>query len=945
MKALDTTDLERRLLVLAPTGKEGALARSIFAEAGVESEACRDAEQLLQEARTGVAAVLVAQEALAGEGAEQLAQLIARQPRWSDLPVLVLTEHGADSPQLAGLLAKLGNVTLLERPIRVPALVTAVQTAMRARQRQYQLRAHLVAREREERWRATELAVVQILAHAEGVEETLVDVLRALCETWNRDAGALWIVREQEGVLRCGGFWHSSEVRAAEFAVLTRERSFAPGVGLPGRVWASGEPAWISELARDENFPRWSAAEKGGLASGFAFPIRLGRRIDGVMEFFRMHPEAPDEELMAMMSLIGAHIAQFLDRKRSEESLRQSERNLNDFFDSAALGMHWVGPDGTILRANRAELEMLGYTEEEYLGHHIAEFHVSSEKIEDVLERLEKGETVRDYEAQLRRKDGGICDVLVTSNALRENGRFVHTRCFTRDITASKRMEEELRRSERLYRSIGESIDFGVWVCDARGGPLYASESFLKLIGMTPEESARFGWANALHPDDRQRTSDAWDECVRTGGTLDIEHRYLGVDGRYHPILARGVPVRDEHGRVVLWAGFNLDIGRLKEAERSLREADRRKDEFLATLAHELRNPLAPISNAVQVVRLKGPPDPDLWWARDVIERQIKQLTRLVDDLLDVSRITRGKIELRKEALLLESVVQDAVETSRPLIEAAQHSFDVTLPGEPVRLHADRLRIAQVLSNLLNNAAKYTPEGGKIELVATRRGDSVEIGVRDSGIGISSEALPRIFEMFTQADRAEVRAQGGLGIGLSLVKRFVEMHGGSVAAHSAGPGLGSEFVVRLPVLPAASPIKETSHNGNSVHHAASPNHHRVLVVDDNQDNADSLALLLRSFGNEVRTANDGVHALEAVAAFRPQVVLLDIGLPNMDGYEVARELRRRPEGRDVLLVAMTGWGQEEDRRRSQAAGFDEHFVKPVDLELLRALLESGRVVS
>ncbi len=369
-----------------------------------------------------------------------------------------------------------------------------------------------------------------------------------------------------------------------------------------------------------------------------------------------------------------------------------------------------------------------------------------------------------------------------------------------------------------------------------------------------------------------------------------------------------------------------------------VRQADRQKNEFLSMLAHELRNPLAPISNAVQVLRLRGLDQPELKWARDVIERQVRHMTRLVDDLLDISRITRGKIRLQREPVAISAVVAQAVEASRPAIEARHHHLEVNVPAEPLWINGDSARLAQVLTNLLNNAAKYTEERGTIWLSAAAEDGMVVLRVRDTGIGIPPEMLAAIFDLFTQVDRALDRSQGGLGIGLTLVRRLVEMHGGRVEVHSEGAGRGSEFVVRLPALERNHAPAPAAASG-----APSPApavRRRVLVVDDNVDSAHSLALLLQIGGFEVHQAHDGPAALQAAQSFHPEVVVLDIGLPGMDGYEVARRLRSEPTTRDAVLIAVTGYGQKEARSRSFEAGFDQHLVKPVDYTMLQEVFAS-----
>jgi len=379
-------------------------------------------------------------------------------------------------------------------------------------------------------------------------------------------------------------------------------------------------------------------------------------------------------------------------------------------------------------------------------------------------------------------------------------------------------------------------------------------------------------------------------------------------------------------------------IAELQRAEEALREADRRKSEFVAILAHELRTPLAPIRNAVEILRRSGGDEQRVKPATEMMQRQVGQMVRLVDDLLDMSRISRGKIQLRMEPVELASVVHHAVEAVRPLCESMDHELTVTLPPEPTYLNADPTRLAQVIGNLLNNASKFTEKGGRIRLTVGREGKQALIRVQDTGIGIAAEQLPRIFEMFTQADTSLERSPGGLGLGLTLVKNLVEMHAGTVEARSGGVGQGSEFVVRLPLLSGSPPT--LSPESSDVKLVATVQR-RILIVDDNQDSAESLATLLKLTGHEVHIAHDGLEAVEEAAAFQPQVVLLDIGLPGINGYEAARRIREQQRSKALTLVALTGWGQEEDRRRSEEAGFDAHMVKPVDFAALIKLLDES----
>jgi signal transduction histidine kinase/CheY-like chemotaxis protein len=407
-------------------------------------------------------------------------------------------------------------------------------------------------------------------------------------------------------------------------------------------------------------------------------------------------------------------------------------------------------------------------------------------------------------------------------------------------------------------------------------------------------------------------------------------------DGTRLTAIAHAIPIHDEWGGPVGAVNVLVDTTERKRAEEALLEADRAKNEFIATLAHELRNPLAPIRNAVQFLHLKGPDVPELRWALGVIDRQVRQMVRLTDDLLDIARITSNRIELSRAPVALAEMLDTAVETSRPLIEVAGLDLEIAVPPDAIVIDGDLIRLSQVVSNLLNNAAKYTTRGGRIWLRAERRGDQAVITVRDTGVGIPPDKLACVFNMFTQVDRKLARSLSGLGIGLNLARRLVEMHGGTIEARSEGPEKGSEFVVRLPALPIATVTREpgspTSGDGSALGL-------RILVVDDDHQVAGSFARLLRVMGNDVRVAYDGEEALATAEAFRPDVIFLDAALPRLNGYEAARTLRGRPWGREVVLIAVTGWGDGEYRRRSSEAGFDHHLVKPSDPEAVTKLLE------
>jgi PAS domain S-box-containing protein len=937
---------------------------------------------------------------------------------------------------------------------------------------------------------------------------------------------------------------------------------------------------------------------------------------------------------------VGANqAAVVLQRKEAEVQLRRSEQELSDFFENASLGLHWVGPDSTILRANRAELELLGYAREEYVGHPIAEFHADPDVINDILRRLQTGEQMQDYEARLRCKDGSLKHVLINSNALWEEGRFVHTRSFTLDITDRRRAEDALQKQSEWWKvtlsSIGDAVittDTQGWVNslnpvaqnltgwsqdEAQGQPLdqifrivneptrqpienpalqalredriveLANHTLLiardgperviddsaapikdeqgnvlgvvlifrdvterrnaeqlrqhlaaviessddaivskdlngvirtwnagaqRIFGYTAEEMVGTP-ITRLMPPERVHEEDQILRELRSGRRVDhFETVRVRKDGRQIDVSVTISPVRNAEGRIIGASKVARDISDRKRAERTFRfladasavlaelsdyrstlqkiaslavpafadccavdmlqedgtlerlavvhrdpakvplikelprrhpprpdntygplrvlqtgrselvedlpdsllselgheeylrvlrdlglrsylcvplgsrgkalgvltfatgesgrrytpeelraaedlarraviaienanlyralqDSDRRKDEFLATLAHELRNPLAPVRNALQIIQLAGNNREAVQSAREMMGRQVQHMVRLIDDLLDLSRISRGKIQLRKELVELATVLHNAIETSRPLIEAARHDLAVTLPPTRIWLDADPTRLAQVVANLLNNAAKYTREGGRIWLSAGQEGDTAIIRVRDNGIGIPREMLPRIFDMFAQVDTALGRSQGGLGIGLTLVRSLVEMHHGTVEAQSEGAGKGSEFIVRLPVAAERLSIHPAQPQEGGLYTPQGAAR-RILVVDDNVDAAQSLGILLKMMGHDTALAHDGASALEVAEAYRPDLVLLDIGLPRLNGYEVARRLRQQPGLRDVVLVAVSGWGQEEDRRRGREAGFDFHLTKPVDPVALKKLLAS-----
>ena len=496
--------------------------------------------------------------------------------------------------------------------------------------------------------------------------------------------------------------------------------------------------------------------------------------------------------------------------------------------------------------------------------------------------------------------------------------------------------QAQLAAAQQLSKLAAEAARMGSWQLDVASGKLECSDEFLSLIGV--ERAEWGGTASALealvHPEDVERRGSLYDDAILHGGFIELEFRIRKPDGEVRWMYSRGDCWRGADGAPASFLGVMMDITARKQMEEALRDADRRKDEFLAMLAHELRNPLAPIYNGLSLLRRSTAQTPEAERIHTMLERQMQHIIRLVDDLLDVSRITLGKIELKRAPVELATVVQGAVEMSRPLIEAAGHRLEVSLPAEPLVLEADPVRLTQVLSNLLNNAAKYTTERGQIWLAARLHQGHAEISVRDTGAGIPAAMLDRVFDLFMQVEDDGKHVRPGLGIGLTMVRLLVNLHGGKVEAHSDGAGKGSEFVVHLPLEkgpshPDSGPGAQTS--------SADWQGYRVLVVDDNRDSADSLAMLLRLSGADADAAYDGASALEAISFNQPHVVVLDLGMPGMDGYAVAQQIRQNPRNKCMTLIALTGWGQEQDRLRSLAAGFDHHLTKPADLGALEAI--------
>ncbi len=620
-------------------------------------------------------------------------------------------------------------------------------------------------------------------------------------------------------------------------------------------------------------------------------------------------------------------------RKKTEEALRASEQRFRRALQIDTVGIIFFDMEGRITEANDAFLAMSGFSREDQQAgllrwDEMTPPEWASASLRAIEELKATGRTTP-YEKEFYRKDGSRWWALFSAKQLTENEGVE----YVLDITERRRAEQSLRESEARFRAVAEASPALTWQVDTQGNAVYLNQRFMDRFGMTAEALMSTGWHSMIHPDDAPGYIAALELALRDHSRFQQRVRIKTATGGWRWLKSYALPWFTADNEYAGHVGMSIDITDAANAESALLEANRRKDEFLATLAHELRNPLAPISNALALI---ARPDGAAAIPRllPVINRQVSHMVRLVDDLLEISRITSGKIELRQVPINLADVLRDAIEVSMSLINEKNHKLSVFIPEAPLIVHADAVRLEQVFTNLLNNAARYTRQGGQIWLTARQEGENVVVSVRDNGIGILPDMLPRLFDMFAQERRNGGGAQEGLGIGLNLVARLLQMHGGSVEAMSGGVDRGSEFIVRLPLaeIPARGIAAEPEKT------APPPPGLRVLVVDDNHDAAEVLSILLESMGFNAKAVNSGPAALAAIPGYQPNVILMDIGMPGMNGYDVARHIRGQPQFNDIKLVALTGWGQEEDRRLSHDAGFDYHLTKPVDSKLLKDLI-------
>ncbi|MCW5659265.1 MAG: response regulator [Burkholderiaceae bacterium] len=662
----------------------------------------------------------------------------------------------------------------------------------------------------------------------------------------------------------------------------------------------------------------------------------------GAIDYLSM-PAAPEVLRSKVAVLVEMH------RKRSEleslnrelESARrrglfEQERRQRALIEEAPIGVAHIALDDKFVYANRSFCALVGRAADELRQCTWQDTtHADDVAAEQSLTQQVLGGLLPHYTLDKRfvRKDGSTVWVQLFGNFEHgDDGRPLLRVVIATDITERKAAEEAMRASEARFRTLANNIDQLAWTCDELGHANWYNERWYDYTGTSAAQMAGDGWKAVVDPAHLDRVMASLRRCLAAGEAWEDTFPLRGKDGQYHWFLSRAVPIRDAAGRVLQWFGTNTDITELKALKSALEEADRRKDEFLAMLAHELRNPVAPIRTAAAALTMLPNGDARKRSLVEVIERQSGTLARILDDLLDVARITQGRIELQREVVPVAGCVEAALQSTAPLMRDKGHRVDVTHANETLHVRADRGRLEQCLTHLLTNAAKFTDARGEISVqVRTDGGDAV-IDVRDNGVGIAPAFLPHVFDLFSQGARSIDRSQGGLGLGLAICRQLIELHGGRMSCASEGVGRGATFTLRLPLAhptnnPASAPI------------SSAPQPKRVLVVDDNRDAADTLALWLQAHGHATQTVYSAEAALQAVDDFAPDVVLLDLGLPGIDGFEVARRIKR--DHRSMRVVALTGYGEARDKMMSTAAGFDAHAVKPVDMAELNRLLGCG----
>lgn len=708
-----------------------------------------------------------------------------------------------------------------------------------------------------------------------------------------------------------------------------------PKSGPCGTVAFRKRPVIVRDIQSDPRWEKFAAlAASHGLQACWLQPILCSQdKLLGTFAFYYRHPREPSEAERDFMLILINTAAIVLERDRNqfeqkemETSLRRSEAKFKRFVDSNIIGMLTFHTCGAVKEANDAFIEMLGYTRADLEQGKLSWRDLTppkwSEADTHALEQLKTTGVVTPYQKEFFRKDGSR--VSVHLGAAKVDDSSDGGIAYVLDISASENSAQALKDSEAKFRTIANAMPQVVWSARPDGFHDYFNDQWCQTTGAAPGSADGEDWRQFFHPDDLERALLQWRHCLKTGTPYEVEFRLRHSSGKYLWTLARALAITDSEGRIVRWMGTFTDIHEQRQAQEKLREADNRKDEFLAMLAHELRNPLAPIVAAAAMIPRAKDVDKVNQMA-DVIGRQAKHLTGLVEDLLDVSRVSRGQVQITLETLLLNALLSDALEQVQPAAAARQQLITQVSSDQKIYVQGDRKRLVQVLVNILINASKYTPEGGRISLTLGATNASAVVQIEDNGIGMSPQLCASAFELFVQGERAANRSQGGLGLGLALVKSLVAMHGGTVSARSPGPGGGSSFCIELPRV---EPTKSTIEPARELNLTAGKGN--VLVVDDNEDAAGLLALMLEDASFHVWTRHSPSSALELARQITPDLCLLDIGLPEYDGYTLSRELALLPGLQGCRFAAISGYAQPSDIARSKAAGFDRHFAKPVD---------------
>lgn len=815
---------------------------------------------------------------------------------------------------------------------------------------------NITERRRSEQRLAAQYAVTRVLSESNTLEEGTPRILQLVGETLGWTIGALWHVEDAAEVVRCVEIWHAPSFEAVAFVQLTREMTFKRGVGLPGRVWAEAQPAWVEDVVVDANFPRAQAADKEGLHAAVGFPILIRGHVLGVIEFFSSEIRQPDEEMIRMMTTVGNQIGQFIERRRAEQALHETNQTLQALIQASPVAIINLDPQGIVKLWNPAAERIYGWSEQEVLNKPLPT--VPSDREEDYRrdhESASRGFIFDGLETRRRRKDGALIDVSISTAPLRNaRGEITSVVALVTDITERKRAEEALRESEERFRTVAETASDAIIMIDAMSTIVFINAAAENIFGYRVEEMRGQPLTMLMPEYLRHLHRQGLDRYVRTG-EKHISWRAVELPGLHK--LGQEIPLELSFGEFIredrhFFTGIARDITERKELEQALRlraeelaEANRIKDEFLATLSHEMRTPLTSILGWAHLLQAGTLNEETTERALEAIQRNARSQAQLIEDLLDVSRVITGKLHLEVQPTNLASVIEAAVDAVRPAAEAKGVQLTAMLDHSVV-VSADPDRLQQVIWNLLSNSIKFTGAHGRIDLQFERVEEQAQIVIRDTGIGISPDFLPYVFDRFRQADSTSTRYYGGLGLGLALVRHLVEMHGGTVQAESPGEGMGASFTVTLPVVSTATkgrraPALRLADDSSLDNFAGYELKDLcVLIVDDEEDARDLVRTVLVQCGAEVSAASSAQEAIALIARERPDVLVCDIGMPGEDGYALIRHVRALPieRGGETPAVALTAYAREDDKARALAAGFQVHLSKPIQPSKLVAVV-------